>query len=78
MINIWIFFEGELDETEDIGISLVEELLTDFLQLIHGTIRNLIPAESGGADSEDENDRAVQNTVRYNFKSCSFCYFLGI
>lgn len=52
---------GELDETDDIGVSLVEELLTDFLQLIHGTIRNLIPAEND--ESDDENDRAVQNTV---------------
>lgn len=42
----------------------MEELLTDFLQLVHGTVRNLIPTESGGADSDDENDRAVQNTVR--------------
>ena len=56
---------GELDETDDIGVSLVEELLTDFLQLIHGTIRNLIPAEND--ESDDENDRAVQNTVRYKF-----------
>ena len=46
-------------------MSLVEELLTDFLQLIHGTIRNLIPVEEGAADSEDENDRAVQNTIGY-------------
>ena len=59
-------FVGELDETEDLGVSLVEELLTDFLQLIHGTIRNLIPAETGGAEDEDESDRAVQNTVRYD------------
>ena len=62
--HLKISFLGELDETEDIGISLVEELLTDFLQLVHGTVRNLIPIESGGADSDDENDRAVQNTVR--------------
>ena len=39
--------------------------MTDFLQLIHGTIRNLIPVESGGAESDDENERNVQNTVRY-------------
>ena len=50
---------------EDVGVSLVEELLTDFLQLIHATIRNLIPTESGGADSDDESERGVQNTIRY-------------
>ena len=54
-----------MDETEEGGMSLVEELLTDFLQLIHGTIRNLIPAEEAAADSDDENNRAAQNTVGY-------------
>ena len=63
--NYTKYVTGELDETDDIGVSLVEELLTDFLQLIHGTIRNLIPAEND--ESDDENDRAVQNTVRYKF-----------
>ena len=57
---------GELEETDDVGTSLVEELLTDFLQLVHGTIRNIIPIESGAAaDSDDESERGVQNTVRY-------------
>ena len=65
IINQTKYVTGELDETDDIGVSLVEELLTDFLQLIHGTIRNLIPAEND--ESDDENDRAVQNTVRYKF-----------
>ena len=59
------YITGELEEREDVGISLVEELLTDFLQLIHGTIRNLIPAEEAAADSDDENNRAAQNTVGY-------------
>ncbi len=56
---------GELEEREDVGISLVEELLTDFLQLIHGTIRNVIPAEEAAADSDDESNRAAQNTAGY-------------
>ena len=78
IINQTKYVTGELDETDDIGVSLVEELLTDFLQLIHGTIRNLIPAEND--ESDDENDRAVQNTVRYKFVylyRIIFTYFIS-
>ena len=63
LLSLKIYFVGELDETEDVGISLVEELLTDFLQLIHGTIRNLIPVETSSTESDDENERAAQNTI---------------
>ena len=34
------------------GISLVEELLTDFFQLIHASIKNIVPKEDEGAGDD--------------------------
>ncbi len=36
----------DLEEDEEFGIRAVEELMTDFLQLSHGTIRNILPQDS--------------------------------
>ena len=43
----------DLEEDEEFGIRAVEELLTDFLQLSHITIRNIISLDTN-SDSDDE------------------------
>ena len=35
----------DLDEDEEFGIRAVEELMTDFLQLCHSTVRNILPQD---------------------------------
>ena len=54
------------------GISLVEELLTDFFQLIHASIKNIVPQEEedgdeggggGGHSSEDKTLNDAKNAM---------------
>eukprot|EP00094_Tigriopus_californicus_P000131 TCALIF_00127-PA protein Name:"Similar to UNC79 Protein unc-79 homolog (Homo sapiens)" AED:0.02 eAED:0.04 QI:0/0/0/0.66/0.5/0.33/3/0/2591 len=43
----------DLAEDEELGIRVVEELLTDLLQLIHVTIKNVIPLDVNDDSDED-------------------------
>ena len=51
------------------GISLVEELLTDFFQLIHASIKNIVPQEEeeedekSGGHSEDKTLNDAKNAM---------------
>ena len=53
-----------MEEDEEFGIRAVEDLLTDFLQLCHITIRNVISLDTNGSgDSDDDAHDTVHTTI---------------
>ena len=51
---------------EEVGIRAVEDLLTDFLQLCHVTVGNIISLDTGiggGGDSDDDTHDTVHTTI---------------
>jgi hypothetical protein len=53
----------DLEDDELFGINAVEELLTDFLQLTHAVIRDVLPKDPEPADYDEDNENNYTQTA---------------